>query len=95
MTDNNTSPSNSNAGTNRNQAALDEHDNAHYDKGDSKSDLSSSEHSLTAVLEQLEPDKDAGKVNIGDIMDTLKSKGFGPLIFAPVLFTVFTISNVD
>ncbi|WP_298734904.1 exopolysaccharide biosynthesis protein [uncultured Psychrobacter sp.] len=94
MTDNNTSPSNSNAGTNRNQAALDEHDNAHYDKGDSKSDLSSSKHSLTAVLEQLEPNEDADKISIGDIMDSLNSKGFGPLIFAPALIAIMPTGGI-
>lgn len=94
MTDNNTSPSNSNAGTDRNQAALDEHDNAHYDKGDSKSDPSSSEHSLTAVLEQLEPTEDADKISIGDIMDSLNSKGFGPLIFAPALIAIMPTGGI-
>lgn len=94
MTDNNTSPSNSNAGTDRNQAVLDEHDNAYYDKGDSKSDPSSSEHSLTAVLEQLEPNEDADKISIGDIMDSLNSKGFGPLIFAPALIAIMPTGGI-
>lgn len=94
MTDNNSSPHKSSVRTDPQSSTLDEHKSVHYDKEDSKSSHSSSEHSLTAVLEQLEPDKDAGKVNIGDIMDTLKSKGFGPLIFAPALIAIMPTGGI-
>ncbi|MGM8881853.1 exopolysaccharide biosynthesis protein [Psychrobacter sp. 2Y5] len=94
MTDHNAPPHKSNVRTDHTQATLDEHENAHYDKDDAKSNPSSSEHSLTAVLEQLDPDKDAGKVNIGDIMDTLNSKGFGPLIFAPALIAIMPTGGI-
>lgn len=92
VTDNNTSSHNSNA--RKNQATLDERENAHQDKEDSKINPSSSEHSLTSVLEQLEPNKDTDKVSIGDIMDTLKSRGFGPLIFAPALIAIMPTGGI-
>ncbi|WP_058369869.1 exopolysaccharide biosynthesis protein [Psychrobacter sp. ENNN9_III] len=94
MTDNNSSPHKSGVRTDHHPATLDEHKSARYDKEDSKSSHSVSEHSLTTVLKQLDPDKDAGKVNIGDIMDTLNSKGFGPLIFAPALIAIMPTGGI-
>ncbi|MGM8910310.1 exopolysaccharide biosynthesis protein [Psychrobacter sp. 1U1] len=94
MTDDNSSPHKSGVRTDYHSATLDKHKSAHRDKEDSESSHSSSEHSLTAVLEQLDPDKDAGKVDIGDIMDTLNSKGFGSLIFAPALIAIMPTGGI-
>ncbi|MEN2751863.1 exopolysaccharide biosynthesis protein [Psychrobacter sp. FBL11] len=94
MTDDNSSPHKSGVRTDHHLVTLDKHKSAYRDKENSESSHSSSEHSLTAVLKQLDPDKDAGKVDIGDIMDTLNSKGFGPLIFAPALIAIMPTGGI-
>lgn len=53
-----------------------------------------SDDSLTDVLEQIEPDKETGKASIGDIMETLESRGFGPLLFGPALIAVMPTGGI-
>lgn len=96
MTDRNSSSHKSQADAA--QAATDTHTDAHQDKHESnnnaKMDHDSDSHSLTAVLYQLDPDNDSGKVCISDIMEALSSKGFGPLIFAPALIAIMPTGGI-
>lgn len=106
MTDNNSSFHKSKVEVKHDQFCNKEdgHRHAHPAKNDSKAEHSSSErcssnndsadNSLTAVLEQLDPDNDAGKISIGEVMDELRSKGFGPLIFAPALIAIMPTGGI-
>lgn len=64
------------------------------DRQDSSACHSDSNTSLTAVLYQIEPNKNTNKVSIGDIMDALSEKGFGPLLFAPALIAIMPTGGI-
>ncbi|PNK61039.1 exopolysaccharide biosynthesis protein [Psychrobacter sp. FDAARGOS_221] len=64
------------------------------DKTQHSQDQGGSAHNLTEVLEAIEPDNDSGKSSIGDIMEALESRGFGPLLFAPALIAVMPTGGI-
>ncbi len=69
----------------------------HHNNGENDSSCSNSSQSdnrLTSVLYQLEPDEDTNKVSIGDIMETLSTRGFGPLLFAPALIAIMPTGGI-
>lgn len=53
-----------------------------------------SDNNLTAVMEKIEPDQQSGKASVGDIMEALESRGFGPLLFAPALIAVLPTGGI-